>query len=52
MCLRKFISKALREVWDIAQIGQWALSHLCVRLGQSKALMKYGGIATMCIRPL
>ena len=52
MCLRQFISKALREVLDIAPMGQWELAHLCLILGRSKALSKYGGITPMFLRPL
>ena len=33
MVLRPFLSKALREVWDIAPMGQWELARLCLRLG-------------------
>ena len=43
MCLRPLLSKALREVWDIAPMGQCELSYLCLRIGQSKSSMINGG---------
>ena len=49
---KTIVNKALSEVWDIAPMGQWELAHLCLRLGRSKALSKYGGITPMFLRPL
>ena len=51
MCRRQLRSKALREVRNIAPMGKYELAHLCLRLGQSKALRRNGGIAPMCLRP-
>ena len=49
---KTIVNKALSEVWDIAPMGQWELAHLCLRLGQSKALRKYGKIYPIFLRPL